>query len=171
TELFDRRRVSARDNMVCTETLGFIKLVLARRERGHVATVRGGKLYGHMPHPADADNADSVSRPGVHGQRCEDGDSPAQERPGFGGVQLFRQRQGPSPMRADVSRDPAAMTDDRRLHLRAKVMVSRKALVTVHIAARVPADADALSDMDSLGIRTDSRDPTDNFVAENRGVL
>src|SRR5882724_7931057 len=135
TELLDRRRVSARDNMVCTETLRFIKLVLARRERGHVATVRGGKLHGHMPQPADADNADSVSRFGVHSQRREDCDSPAQERPRFGGVQLFRERESPSPMRADVGREPAAMTDDGRLHLRAKVMVSRKALVTVHIAA------------------------------------
>src|SRR5215475_7376275 len=58
---------------------------------------------------------------------------------------------------------PAAMTDDGRLHLRAKVMVSRKALVTVHIAARVPADADVLSDLESLGFWTDCSDPTHNF--------
>ena len=124
-----------------------------------------------MAQPADADDAHPVGRLGVHRQRREDGDAPTQERPGFGEVQLFRQRDGPRPVRADVGREPAAMTDDGRLHLRAKVMASRHALVTVHAATRVPADADALSDLESLGIRTDGRDPTDDLVAENRGVL
>ena len=124
-----------------------------------------------MAQPADADDADAVGRLGVHRQRREDGDAAAQERPGVGEVQLFRQRDGPSPVRADVGREPAAMTDDGRLHLRAKVMASRHALVTVHAASRVPADADALSDLESLGIRTYGRDPTDDLVAENRGVL
>src|SRR6266404_6314217 len=63
------------------------------------------------------------------------------------------------------------MTDDGRLHLRAKVMTSRHALVTVHAATGDPADADALSDLESLGIRTYGRDSTDDLVAENRGVL
>jgi hypothetical protein len=63
-------------------------------------------------------------------------------------------------MRADVGGESAAMTDDGRLHVRAKVMVSRKALVTVHVATRVPADADRLSDLARLGIWTDSRDPS-----------
>src|SRR5262247_101821 len=63
------------------------------------------------------------------------------------------------------------MTDDRELRLRAQVVVSRHALVTVHAAPRGPADADALSDRETLGIRTDRRDPTDDLVAENRGVL
>jgi hypothetical protein len=43
--------------------------------------------------------------------------------------------------------------------------------MTVHAATRVPADADALSDCQTLGIRTDGRDLTDDLVAENRGVL
>src|SRR6266567_2034112 len=96
---------------------------------------------------------------------------PAQERPGVGEVQLFRQRDGPGPVRADVTREPAAMTDDRCLRLRAKVMASRHALVAVHAATGDPADADTLSDLESLGIRTYSRDSTDDLVAENRGVL
>ena len=93
------------------------------------------------------------------------------ERTRFGQVQLFRERESPSPMRADVGGESAAMTDDGGLHVRAKVMVSRKALVTVHVATRVPADADTLSDLARLGIWTNGRDPSDNFVAENRGVL
>jgi hypothetical protein len=63
------------------------------------------------------------------------------------------------------------MTDDRCLRLRAKVMASRHALVAVHAATGDPADADALSDLESLGIGTYGRDPTDDLVAENRGVL
>ena len=124
-----------------------------------------------MPQSADADDAHPVGRLGVHGQRREHSDAAAQQRSGVGEVQLLRQRDGPSPVRADVGREPAAMTDDGRLHLRAKVMISRHALVTVHAAARVPADADALSDRETLGIRTHGRDPTDDLVAENRGVL
>ena len=112
-----------------------------------------------------------LGRLGIHGQRIEDGDAPAQERPGVGEVQLLRQRDRPGPVRADVARESAAMTDDRRLHLRAKVMVSRHALATVHATAGIPADADALSDLESFGIRTDGRDPADDLVAENRGVL
>src|SRR5206468_3286397 len=108
---------------------------------------------------------------GMHGQRREDRDASAEERPGVGEVQLFRQRDGPSPVRADVGREPAAMSKDGRLHLRAKMLASRHALMTVHAATRVPADADALSDLESLGIRTYGRDPTDDLVAENRRVL
>ena len=63
------------------------------------------------------------------------------------------------------------MTDDGRLHFWAKMMPSRHALMTVHAATRVPADADALSDLESLRIWTHGRDPTDNLVAENRRVL
>src|SRR5215813_10274490 len=52
------------------------------------------------------------------------------------------------------------------------MMASRHALVTVHAATREPADADALSDLESLlGIRTYGRDATDDLVAENRWVL
>src|SRR5262249_61910073 len=76
------------------------------------------------------------------------------------------------PCEPHLARDPAAMTDDGRLHLRAKMMPSRHALVTVHAATREPADADALSDLESLlGIRTYGRDMTDDLVADNRGVL
>jgi hypothetical protein len=74
-------------------------------------------------------------------------------------------------VRTDVGREPAAMTDDGELHLRAQVMASRHTLVTVHAAPRGPADADALSDRETLGIRTDGRDPTDDLMAENRRVL
>ena len=63
------------------------------------------------------------------------------------------------------------MADDRRLRLRAEMMVSRHALATVHVAAREPADADALSDLESLGIRTQGGDSADDLVAENRRVL
>src|SRR5262249_4267022 len=171
TELPDRRRVFARDDVVRPETLRLLELARARRERGHVAAVCGGELHGHVPQPADADDADPVGRLGEPAQRREDGDAPAQERPGFGKVQRFRQRDGPGPGRADGGRDPAAMTDDGELRLRAKVMVSRHALMTMHAAPRVPADADALSDLESFGMRTYGRDMTGDFVAENRGVL
>src|SRR5258706_16012212 len=63
------------------------------------------------------------------------------------------------------------MADNRRLRLRAKVMVSRHALATVHVALREPTDAHALADFERLGIRTYGRDPADDLVAENRGVL
>jgi hypothetical protein len=41
----------------------------------------------------------------------------------------------------------------------------------MHATARKPADADALAHPESLGIRTDSRDPTNDFMAESRGIL
>src|SRR5437870_7043126 len=52
-----------------------------------------------------------------------------------------------------------------------KMMPSRHALMTVHAAPGVPADADPLLDLKSLRIRTHGRDSTDDLVAENRGVL
>src|SRR5262249_48628448 len=156
--------------VVRPETLRLIELALARRERCHIAAAGGGELDSHVPKPADPDDAYPVSRLGVHCQRREDGNAPAQERPSLGEVQLFRQLN--DPMRTDVGREPTAMTDDGRLHLRAKMMPSRHALVTVHAATREPADADALSDLESLlGIRTYGRDMTDDLVADNRGVL
>src|SRR5262249_43495507 len=152
-------------------TLHLVELAVARGKRGHVAAVRGGELHRHVPQPADADDAYAIGRLGEPGQRREDSNTPAQERPSFGEVQLFRQRDGPRPVRADVGRKPAAMTDDGELHLRAKVMASRHALPTVHATSRAPADADALPNRESLGIRTYGRDPADDLVAENRGVL
>jgi hypothetical protein len=72
---------------------------------------------------------------------------------------------------AHVRGESAAMADDRRLRLRAKMVVSRHALWAVHVAAREPADAHALADRETLGIRTDGRDSTDDLVPESRGVL
>jgi hypothetical protein len=91
-----------------------------------------------------------------------------------GGIRLafaVEQQGWPTPVRADVSRKSATMTEDGRLHLRAKVMASRHALMTVHATARVPTNADALSDFEAFGARTKRRDSTDDFVAENRGIL
>src|SRR5262249_20134037 len=171
SELPDRRRVFGRDGVVRPEALRLIELALARRERCHVVAARGGELHGHVTETADADDADPVDRLGVHDQRREDGDAPAEEWPGVGEVQRFRQREDPRPAWAVVDRDPAAMTDDGWLHLWAKMMASRHALATMHATAREPADADALSDRESLGVRSDGRDTTDDLMAENRGVL
>src|SRR5262249_24940594 len=114
-----RHRLFGRDGVVRPETLRLIELALARRERCHIAAVGGGELHGHVPQPADADDAYSVSWLGVHGERREDSDAPAQERSGFGEFRLSRAGEGPSRGRADGGPDPAAMTDDGRLHLRA----------------------------------------------------
>jgi hypothetical protein len=55
--------------------------------------------------------------------------------------------------------------------LRTEMVASGHALVAVHAAARVPAHPDSLSDLGSFGVRTYGRDPTDDLVAENRGIL
>src|SRR5262252_72479 len=122
TELRDRRRVFARDDMVRPKTLRLIELPLARRESCHVAAVCGGELHGHVPQPADADDSDAAARPGVHHDGRENGDATAEQWAGVGEVQLLREWKGPSPVCADMAGEPAAMTDDRCLHLRAKVM-------------------------------------------------
>jgi hypothetical protein len=41
----------------------------------------------------------------------------------------------------------------------------------VHAAPREPANADSLPDRQSFGTGTHCRDPTDDFVAEYRGIL
>src|SRR4029077_6163408 len=86
-------------------------------------------------------------------------------------VQFLRKREGPSPVRADVGGEPAAMTDVWKFYLRAQVVGFRHPLGTVLAAPRGPADADALADLEPFGIRTNGRNPTDDLVAENRGVL
>src|SRR5260221_10200864 len=63
------------------------------------------------------------------------------------------------------------MADDRRLRLRAKMMVSRQALATVHVAAREPADADPLPDTAGLRVRAKGRDATNRLVPQDRGEL
>ena len=90
--------------MVRSETLRLIEFALARRECGHVAAVCGGELHGHVPQPANADDAYPVARLGEPGQRREDRDAPAQERPGVGEGQRFRQRDGPGPVRLEKGR-------------------------------------------------------------------
>jgi hypothetical protein len=41
----------------------------------------------------------------------------------------------------------------------------------MHAAPRIPADADALADLEALGVRTERGDPADHLVAKDRGVL
>src|SRR5207244_2402817 len=41
----------------------------------------------------------------------------------------------------------------------------------MHAATRVPADADALTDLMSLGVRPHGHDAAGHLVAENRGIL
>src|SRR5207244_6905114 len=72
---------------------------------------------------------------------------------------------------ADVTGESAFVPDDGRRRLRAQMVITRHALATVHAAGREPADPDALSHLRSLGIWTYRRDPTDDLVAESRGVL
>src|SRR5262249_25906966 len=132
----DRRGVLARDDVVGPEGPRLVELAFARRERGHVAAVGGGELHGHVPQPADADDADPIGRFGMPGQRCEDGDAPAKQRPRVTGVQPLRQRDGPGPVSADVACEPASVTDDSRLHLRAEVVAARHALTAVHATGR-----------------------------------
>src|SRR6188768_547788 len=74
-------------------------------------------------------------------------------------------------MGPDAGGEAAAMTDDGRLHLRAEMMATRHALAAVHAATGVPPDADALSDLESLGVGTDSGDPADHLMTENGRVL
>ena len=62
------------------------------------------------------------------------------------------------------------MTDDGGLNFRAQVVDSRHALVIVHAATRVPADAHALSRLEPLGIWPRGRDPADDLVPENHRV-
>ncbi len=124
-ELFDRRRISCRGDLVRAEGSRLIELLPARRERRHVAAVRGGELQGHVAESADADDAYSLSRFGVHRDRRKDRYPAAQKGPGFGEVEAVRQREGPRPMRADVTGEAAAMSDDGHLHFRAKVVASR----------------------------------------------
>src|SRR5262245_51420871 len=67
--------------------------------------------------------------------------------------------------------EPAAMTDYGRLRIGAQVMIPGHALMTVHVASRIPPDPDALADLQTLGVRSQRRDPADHFVPEHRGEL
>ena len=88
SEFVDRLRIPARHDVIRSETLRFVELALAGREGGHIAAVRGGELHGHVPKPADADDAHPVGRLGMHHERREDGDAAAQQRTRVGKVQL-----------------------------------------------------------------------------------
>jgi hypothetical protein len=70
-------------------------------------------------------------------------------------------------MGTDMAREAAAVADDRRLCLWAKVMVARHALAAVHVTARIPADADALAESEALGAGADGGNPADDLVAEH----
>src|SRR5688572_25776151 len=63
------------------------------------------------------------------------------------------------------------MTNDGELRLEAKVMVSRHALVTVHATTRMPTNAHALPNFESLRIWTECSDASDDLVAENCRIL
>ena len=70
-----------------------------------------------------------------------------------------------------MAREPAAMTDDGRLRLRAKVMASCHALPAVHAARRKPADAHTLSHRHALGDWTYRGHPAHDLVAQYRREL
>src|SRR5262249_47858432 len=71
-------RFLGRAGVVPPKPLPLIELALPPRDRCHTAPAGGGELHGHVPHPADPDDAYPVSRLGVHRQRREDGNASAQ---------------------------------------------------------------------------------------------
>jgi hypothetical protein len=121
---------------------------------------------------ANANDADAVGRFDIElDKRIEDGGASAKERTGFGRVNAFRDGKSPHGLATDALGEAAGAAHDGLLHLAAKIVVAREAGGASHVAARKPAESDALTDLERFDVRADGGDGADDFVAGDKGVL
>src|SRR5688572_30797242 len=73
-------------------------------------------------------------------------------------------------MHAHLFRECAMAAGDGALHLVAQVLAPGQALLAMQAAARVPADADALPDLQAFRLRTHRDHASDRFMSGHEGV-
>ena len=143
-----------------------------RRGKGRdLAAPRFGELQCKMAKAADADHAHAVGRPDVKNlQGRKDRHAAAEQRSSVGWIEPLRDRHGPGPLRPHAVGEAAVVSHNRGHILRAQVSVAAETLITVHAAARAPAEADALADLEALGVRTQRNDLADDLMPGDDGV-
>jgi hypothetical protein len=158
--------IAAGDDVVRAKGTRLVGLGGGGGEGGDFAAPRTGELQRHVAQSANADHADARAGADAIGkERLEHGDATAQQWSRAGQVDTFRQGNSPRPVGTYLVRKSALVTaGDGRHGIRAQVLVTGQARVAVHATAGRPADADALSHLQSLGLLTQCGDATDHLV-------
>src|SRR5262245_23212637 len=124
-----------------------------------------------MPKPADADNADFVSRFDVilH-NRVEDRDAAAEERSGFTHVKRVGQSDSPTPMTADAVGKSPWSPDDCLLRLLAKVLIPAQTLCASHVAFGNPPEPHSIAGFQVFHLVADGDDFADGFMSRDKRI-
>lgn len=120
-----RLRIAAVHHFIRAHRQDLLLFRRIRAERRHFAAHRAQQLDGDMAETTDANNADAAGGGDVmHQQRFEHRDATAQQRTGGRGVDAFRHRDHPLPVRANFIGETAAVQNGRHA-----------AVLTVHLVA------------------------------------
>ena len=126
-----------------------------------------------MAEAANADDADAaVRRDVMHQQRLEDGDAAAEHRPGGFKIDVFRQRDHPLPVGAQLIGEAAAVDDGGHRAFQTVHVVAADTGVAVAAAARRPANADLLANLQPFILRraAQRRHPANHLVTGHQRI-
>ena len=126
-----------------------------------------------MAEAANADDADAaVRRDVMHQQRFEDGNAAAEHRPGGFKIDVFRQRDHPLPVGAQLIGEAAAVDDGGHRAFQTVHVVAADTGVAVAAAARRPANADLLANLQPFILRcaTQGRHPANHLVTGHQRI-
>src|SRR5690606_474194 len=151
--------------------LRFVTLRVAGSERRDFAAPFVEELKCHMAEAADADNADPMSGADAElGEGIEHGDAAAEKRTARCRIDSRGHRCGPEPVTAHAIGKPAGATDDGALNGGAHVVIAGQALRTTKATPGVPTEADAVTDLDPLHLRTGGGYRADDLVARDERI-
>ena len=140
-------------------------------EGGDLANPGVEEAQRQMPEAADADHADAVGGLDAELQQwAEHRGAGTEQRPTSAGSSPRRQRNGPGPVRAQAIGEAAVAADDGRFHRATEVVRAFHARAAMHAAALVPADADALAELEAARLLADADDGADYLVARDEGI-
>ncbi len=160
------------DGFVGAEFQRFLLFGFAGGEGGDMTPPRPGELEREMSEAADADDGDlrCGRELGLH-ERVEDGDAAAEHRADGARRDGCGQLHDAGGLRADDVGEAAMTADDGCLCCCTHVMVATQALPAMQAVAGVPAEADAITDVEVLHARPDGADAAGHLMARNQGVI
>ena len=160
------------DEVMSAEGAGLRLFIRGGRKRGDLATPGLEETKGQVTQPADTDYSDPIGGANVVlNDRVEYGNPTAEERPGIGTTNPFRQGRDPMGLDPNLVREASGASHHDAFGTRAQVVVAAHALVTGQARTRVPANADPLADTNMVYVLTDRRDRSDDLVSRYERIL
>ncbi len=163
---------AAVDEVVCAESAGFVFLREGGGEGGDVGAEDAGELDGEVAEAADADDADAgggVDAVDAHG--VVDGDAAAEQGRSLFAGQGVGDGNDEAGVGADAISVAAVAMDASAFRRGAEVLLAAHAPLALAAGVGLPAEADALAELERADFAAESRNCADDLVTGDEGIL